>query len=65
MEEMHLALAAALPEYEDKFRMSLDPHFVGAFGAAQRARHIILTPEFLRPPDPGFMIFMDDYHDEL
>ncbi|PQE30161.1 hypothetical protein CJF32_00003594 [Rutstroemia sp. NJR-2017a WRK4] len=65
MEEMHLALAAALPEYEDKFRMSLDPHFVGAFGAAQRARQIIQIPKFLTPPDPGFRIFVDDYHDEL
>ncbi|PQE25143.1 hypothetical protein CJF31_00005996 [Rutstroemia sp. NJR-2017a BVV2] len=65
MAEMRLALAAALSEYEDMFRMSLDPHFVGAFGAAQRARHIIQTPEFLTPPDPGYAPFADDYHDEL
>jgi hypothetical protein len=54
MEEMRLALAFALPEYQDKFRMSLDPHFVGAFGAAQRARHIVQNPKFLTPSDPGY-----------
>jgi hypothetical protein len=54
MEEMRLALASALPEYQDKFRMSLDSHFVGAFGAAQRARHIVQNPKFLTPSDPGY-----------
>lgn len=55
MDEMRRALTAALnflPEYHTKLRMSLDPHFVGAFGAAQRARHIIQNPQFLNPPDP-------------
>jgi hypothetical protein len=49
MEEMRQALAACLPEFQNQLRMSLDPHFVGAFGAAQRARHIIQNPSFLKP----------------
>ena len=66
MEEMRLALASALPEYQGKFRMSLDPHFVGAFGAAQRARHISQNPKFLTPSDPGYRFDPGPYvHEEL
>ena len=47
MQEMRSALATALPQYQDKSRVTLDPHWVGAIGAAQRARHIVLNPEFM------------------
>ncbi len=65
MEEMRLALTSALPKYQDKLRMSLDPHFVGAFGAAQRARHIVQNPKFLTPSDPGYSIWIPGEHKEL
>jgi hypothetical protein len=58
---LSLALAFALPEYQDKFRMSLDSHFVGTFGAAQRARHIVQNPKFLSPSDPGYVLESDRY----
>lgn len=57
MADMRLALTAALPsEFQERLRMSLDPHFVDAFGAAQRARHIVQHPDFLKPPNPGYTI---------
>lgn len=56
MAEMRLALTATLPsEFEHKFRTSLNPLFVGAFGAAQRARHIVQNPDFLKP-NPGYFL---------
>ncbi len=64
MQEMRLALATALPEYQDKFRMSFDQHFVDAFGAAQRARHVVQNPEFMRPQQD--FVVPDEYvHEEL
>lgn len=67
MKEMRQALTIALPEYRDKLRMMLDPHYIGAFGAAQRARHIAQTPDFLEggiftnPP----VRYLDEIHNEL
>ena len=59
MDQMRYTLSNALdflPDHHSKLRMSLDPHFVLAFGAAQRARHIIQNPRFLTPPDrPGYI----------
>ncbi len=64
MQEMRLALANALPEYQDKFRMSLGPHFAGAFGAAQLAKHIVQNPELMRPQVD--VVILDEYvHEEL
>ena len=44
---MRRAIMAALPDFRDKFRFDADPLFVGAVGAAWRAKHIVDTPEFL------------------
>ncbi|KAH8803581.1 hypothetical protein F5884DRAFT_509941 [Xylogone sp. PMI_703] len=52
MEEMRSALPSVLLEYQDKLRISLDPNFVLAFGAAQRARHFIHDPRYMEPDMP-------------
>lgn len=54
MAEMRQALTAGLPEFQNKLLMFLDPQFVGAFGAAQRARHIIQDPSFMDPWAAGY-----------
>jgi len=51
IDEMRIALGAALPHHQDKMRISLDPHFVGAFGAAQRARQIVQNPKLFITQD--------------
>ncbi|KAK2804951.1 hypothetical protein FQN51_001044 [Onygenales sp. PD_10] len=52
------AVEAALPEHKGKIRDTIDPHFVGAVGAAQWAKRQVLQPEILKDI-PGFR------HDEL
>ncbi|KAK2808690.1 hypothetical protein FQN50_004555 [Emmonsiellopsis sp. PD_5] len=52
------AVEAALPEHKGKIRDTIDPHFVGAVGAAQWAKRQVLQPEILKEIQ-GFM------HDEL
>jgi hypothetical protein len=62
MNNMNVVLRSSLPQYQAKLRTSLEPHFVGAFGAAQRARYIIHHAEFLRPADEPYKI---GFHGEL
>ncbi|KAK2734526.1 hypothetical protein FQN55_002637 [Onygenales sp. PD_40] len=47
------AVEAALPEHKGKIRDTIDPHFVGAVGAAQWAKRQVLQPEILKDI-PGF-----------
>lgn len=43
-------------------RDTIDPHYVGAVGAAQRARHFIEDPSMLEDPNDRYF---GDIHDEL
>lgn len=66
-EKVRHTLEGALPELKDRFRFSLDPFWVSAIRAAQRGRHIVLHPDFLRPLDFHYMDYYDDdeYQKEL
>jgi hypothetical protein len=50
------------PDHQDKIRDTIDPHYVGAVGAAQRARHFIEDPSMLEDPNDRYF---GDIHDEL
>lgn len=65
MAELRHAFTGILPEYQHEYRMTLDPNFVYAFGAAQRARHIIQNPDFLRPGSQPFTLGTPNNHAEL
>ena len=41
---MRETVVKAAPEFEDKFLGDLDPFWVGAFGAARRAKEYRATP---------------------
>lgn len=47
MDEIRRAITAALPSFRSKFRFDTDPMFVGAVGAAFRAKRIVDMPELL------------------
>jgi len=59
MQVMHGVVRNTFPELQAKVRMQIDPHFVGAVGAAQRARKLMADPEY-RAKLPNSMV-----HDEL
>lgn len=60
MQFMHDVVRDTFPELQAKVRMQIDPHFVGAVGAAQRARNLLADPEFLAKLAPNSQV-----HDEL
>jgi len=51
MEELHNVLVEAFPGQESKIRDSIDPLYIGAVGAAFKARYFTLHPEALRDYD--------------
>lgn len=65
VEELHHALVEAFPGQESKIRNSINLFYVGAVGAASRARYFTLHPEALRDDEhcQGHGGSMD--HDEL
>jgi hypothetical protein len=48
MEELHNALVEAFPDQESKIRDNINPLYVGAVGAAFKARWFTLHPEVFR-----------------
>lgn len=65
MREVLMESFEFIPKYHSKLRMSLDPQFVLAFGAARRARDFIQNPHLLDPGDPGIIIGDPNGHNEL
>lgn len=46
MQIMHNLAKQTFPDLQEKVRMQINPNFVAAVGAAQRARNLMLDPEF-------------------
>jgi hypothetical protein len=53
MQEIKQVIARALPKFEDRFRFSINPHLVGAAGAAHRARQFVTEHAISNPRQPS------------
>ena len=63
MEELRNAVVRAFPGHENKIHDSIDHLYVGAVGAAFKARHFALNPDVLRDDEDSFSHGQE--HDEL
>ena len=53
MQEMKQVIVAALPEFEDQFRFSIDPRLEGVIGAAHHARQFVTENAISNPRQPA------------
>jgi translation initiation factor 2 alpha subunit (eIF-2alpha) len=52
LEDIKRVIEKGLPEYKDRFLFSIDPHVIGAIGAAHRARQYVTEYSIMNPQEP-------------